>query len=279
VAGSGAVKVVSGFGVGATSQVLNVLALQATNLRLNRGLGRTATIEGVAPSWFFEVLRADLAMAEGLDVKSVSDGQVSGWLTARNLAFQFVGDWQTRSSGLPGNLSTMRWPGHVNVLLYPMGTWFESVSNVIEMGVLYPKEQLQVNRYTELFVEDAYAVGKRCNQSIHLQIPLCVNGGYGAPVTVTCTDTTTQNTLTISGGATGGTFTPSYAGRPTAPITYSASLPATTVKSAIVAIDDAYVAADFTVTGPNGGPYTIITPGGPLTVASALTPTGTATVS
>ena len=32
---------------------------------LKRGLSRTATIEGVAPSWFFEVLRADLALREG----------------------------------------------------------------------------------------------------------------------------------------------------------------------------------------------------------------------
>ena len=174
--------------VGGTSGILNSLALYATNLRMNRGLGRSATIEGVAPAWFHEVLRADIAMMEGLDTKFVTDSQIESFLTARNLAFQFVGDWQTRSAGFPGNLGTLAWPGHVDVMLYPAGTWFRSLSNIIEVGVMYPKEQLQVNRYTEFFTEDAIAVGKRCNVSANLRIPLKLNGGYGAPVDISYTD-------------------------------------------------------------------------------------------
>lgn len=165
--------------VGGTSGILNSLALYATNLRLHRGLGRSATIEGVAPSWFHEVLRADIAMMEGLDTKFVTDAQIQSFLTARNLAFQFVGDWQTRASGFPGHLNTLAWPGFVDVMLYPAGTWFRSLSNIIEVGVMYPKEQLQVNRYTEFFTEDAIAVGKRCNVSANLRIPLKVNGVSG----------------------------------------------------------------------------------------------------
>lgn len=165
--------------VGGTSGILNSLALYATNLRLHRGLGRSATIEGVAPSWFHEVLRADIAMMEGLDTKFVTDGQIQSFLTARNLAFQFIGDWQTRGTGFPGNLNTMVWPSFVDVILYPAGTWFRSLSNIIEVGVMYPKEQLQVNRYTEFFTEDAIAVGKRCNVSANLRLPLKVNGVSG----------------------------------------------------------------------------------------------------
>ena len=187
--GSGAPKVfAAAVQVGGTSGVLNALALYATNLRLNKGLGRTATIEGVAPSWFFEALRADMAMMEGIDTKSVSDGQISAWLSARNLAFQFVGDWQTRGIDMPGHLDTLQWPGSVDVIMYPAGTWFRSLSNIISVGVLYPKEQLQINRYTEFFTEDAIAVGKRCNVSVNLTIPLCVTGGYGAPVEVACSE-------------------------------------------------------------------------------------------
>ena len=143
----------------------------------------------MAPSWFHEALRADMAMMEGIDTKDVGDGQIAGWLASRNLAFQFVGDCaSTRDVGLPGHLGTLRWPGHVDVMHYPAGTWFRSLSNIIEVGVLYPKEQLQINRYTEFFTEDAIAIGKRCGVSANL-IPLCINGGYGAPVTITCTDT------------------------------------------------------------------------------------------
>ncbi|QGH80022.1 major capsid hexamer protein [Gordonia phage NHagos] len=187
VAGSTAITTIpAGAHIGAVASTLNVLALQAVNLRLNKGLSRTATIEGVAPSWFHEVLRADLAMQEGVATKSVSDAQITQWLTDRNIALQYVGDWQTRAAGLPGNLATVAWPSTVQVLLYPAGTWFRSMSNVIELGVMYPKEQLQVNRYTRFFTEDAIAVGKRCNQSLVVTVPICVSGAIGARQTVTC---------------------------------------------------------------------------------------------
>ena len=180
VNGSGAPVVIPPTSVmGSVASVLNSLALMATNLRLNKGLSRTATIEGVAPSWFAEVLRADLAYREGIDVFAVTDAQITGWLSARNIALQFVGDWQTRVAGKPGNLATVQWPGTVNILLYPAGTWFRSMSNVIELGVMYPKEQLQVNRFTRMFTEDAIAVGKRCNQSINVTIPLHGGGEIG----------------------------------------------------------------------------------------------------
>ena len=179
----------AGLQVGGTSGVHNSLALYATNLRFHRGLSRSATIEGVAPAWFHEVLRADIAMMEGLDTKFVTDGQIQSFLSARNLAFQFVGDWQTRAEGLPGHLDTLAWPSYVDVMLYPAGTWFRSLSNIIEVGVMYPKEQLQVNRYTEFFTEDAIAVGKRCNVSANLRLPLKLNGGYGASVEIAYSST------------------------------------------------------------------------------------------
>ena len=186
VAGSTAVTIPVDAQIAAGSSVLNSLALMATNLRLNRGLGRTATIEGVAPSWLHEVIRADLANQQGIDTKAVTDTQIDSWLAARNIALQFVGDWQTRGAGLPGNLTTVVYPGTVNVLLYPAGTWFRSLSNVIELGVMYPKEQLQVNRYTQFFTEDAIAVGKRCNQSLNVTVPICPSGAIGERQTIAC---------------------------------------------------------------------------------------------
>ena len=184
VAGSGAEIVIPATTtLGAIASVLNSLALVATNIRLKRGLSRTATIEGVAPSWFHEVLRADLAMrAGGIEVFAVTDAQIDAALRARNISLQFVGDWQTREAGKPGNLATVEWPESVNVLLYPAGTWFRSMSNVIELGVMYPKEQLQVNRFTRMFTEDALAVGKRCGESVNVKLTLDVSGAVGQAV-------------------------------------------------------------------------------------------------
>lgn len=186
VAGSGAAKVIPPTSVlGSVASVLNSLALVATNLRLKRGLARNATIEGIAPSWFFEVLRADLAMRQGTDTFAVTDGQILAWLSARNIQLQFVGDWQTRSVGLPGHMDTLVWPETVDIVMYPAGTWFRSMSNVIELGVMYPKEQLQVNRFTRMFTEDAIAVGKRCGESALVRVPLDVSGAFGEQVRAT----------------------------------------------------------------------------------------------
>lgn len=179
VNGSTLVTIPADSQIAAGSSILNALDLMAVNLRIDKGLGRTATIEGVAPVWLHSVIRADLANQEGVESKNVTDAQITGWLTGRNIALQYVGDWQTREPGLPGNLSTVRYPGDVYVLMYPAGTWFRSLSNVIELGVMYPKEQLQVNRYTRFFTEDAIAVGKRCNASLLVNIPINPSGAIG----------------------------------------------------------------------------------------------------
>lgn len=189
VAGSTVKTVQPDTQIGTVSSVLNAIALQAYNLRDDRGLARGSTIELVAPNWLPEVIRADLAMTEGLDTKAVSDGQITAWFAARNIAPQFVGQWQAGSggnAGAPGDLNCVEWPTSVNVLMYPSGTWFRSMAPVIELGVQYPRELLQYNRYTRFFTEDSFALGKRCNHSLNVSIPICVNGAISDRVGITC---------------------------------------------------------------------------------------------
>lgn len=280
VAGSGTPKIIpsQALSVGATSSVLNGLALQATNLRLQRGVARNATIEGVAPSWFSEVVRADLAIQEGTDTKNVTDGQINSWLTARNISLQYVADWQSRGVGQPGHLDTVQWPNQVNVLMYPAGTWFRAMQNVIELGVMYPKEQLQVNRYTRFFTEDSIAVGKRCEHSINVQLPLCVNGAIGERIEVSCNADPGDNTFTLTNTATGGQFKLSLNGKDTTDLAFGADN--ATIKAALVALDDGYAAADFTVTGATQSPKSIVAPKelGAVTVKAGTTPASGGTV-
>jgi hypothetical protein len=68
-------------------------------------------------------------------------------------------------------------------------------------------------------------------------------------------------TVTIAGGATGGTFTLGYKNQTTALITYSAGLTSATVNTAFQLLST--VGANCTVTGSAGGPY-IFTFSGPL---------------
>lgn len=69
---------------------------------------------------------------------------------------------------------------------------------------------------------------------------------------------TTSYTVAL-GAPSAGNFTLTLNGRTTANIAYNAT--AAAVKSAIVALDDGIEAADVTVTGSNGGPYTVTVPG------------------
>ncbi|WP_166905925.1 major capsid protein [Mycobacterium sp. DL440] len=187
VAGSGTAKVVPADSVlGATSSVLNGLALQAANLRYNKGLKGDATIEGVAPVWFREVLRADLALREGKDTLAVTNAEIDNWLAVRDIYLQYVVDWQTRGSGQPGNMATLVYPATVQVMLFPAGTWFRTLNNIITLGVQYPLQQLVLNQYTHIFTEDSFQVGKRCDQSILVTLPICISGAIGARQTVAC---------------------------------------------------------------------------------------------
>lgn len=70
------------------------------------------------------------------------------------------------------------------------------------------------------------------------------------------------------GAATAGTFTLTYRGNTTAAIQFNAN--STAVKAALVALDDGFVDKDWSVTGTTG-PWTITTPGGPLTGTGTLT--------
>jgi hypothetical protein len=97
--------------------------------------------------------------------------------------------------------------------------------------------------------------------------------------------TSAEQTVTIEGVPTGGTFTLSFKGQTTAPIVFDASAAngPGSVKSALAALPDS---PEVNVTGPAGGPYTVSffgSDGGvaePAIIAdgSGLTPSGSVTV-
>ncbi|MFI8085942.1 hypothetical protein ACIF6L_34770 [Kitasatospora sp. NPDC086009] len=84
-------------------------------------------------------------------------------------------------------------------------------------------------------------------------IPLgrLTESGLYAPYTGPSSET---QTVTITGGPTGGTFTLTFAGQSTAAIAYNAT--AAAVKAALEALNN-IAAGDITVTGNAGGPYTV----------------------
>ncbi|MBA4858063.1 major capsid protein [Nocardia farcinica] len=235
--------------LGATGSFLNSLALRAAVIRQKERKAHDAPIEGVTEAWMLDVAKADMANQQGRDVKSVTDQQVDQWLADRNIFMQWVQHWQ------PLPEASVVWPTSVQVLLYPRGTWYRHLSQVIEVGTLYDKAMLQKNRYTELFVEDEYLVDKRCLTSEVITVPLCANGAVGARAELVCSSTTNEvQTVTITGSPTGGHFTLTFRGHTTDPIAHNAG--AAHVQLALAMLPS-IGAGNAAVSGVAGGPYTV----------------------
>ncbi|OXR39898.1 hypothetical protein B7C42_08044 [Nocardia cerradoensis] len=204
--------------IGAAGALLNSLALRATMIRQQERLPHDAIIEGVIPAYALEVVKADMTFQQGLDVKAVTDQQIDAWLASKNIRMQWVQHWQ------PLPTASVRWPNKVQALLYPAGAFVQHLENVIEVGALFDKAQLQKNRYTELFTEDEYAVDKRCRVSEIVEVPLCVNGSVAAREQITCSAPANEvQAITITGSPTGGTWTATFKGDTTKPIAYNAT--------------------------------------------------------
>lgn len=164
--------------IGAYAAFLDVVEFEANRLRLKEARPIDSTVEGFAPWWLPAAFRADMNYRDGKPLQTLTDEQINADLAARNIRLQWV-DWQTRGAGQPGDDAVFRYPATADVALYPAGTYFRALDNVIELGGLYDKAQLQKNRYTELFTEDAFLVGKRGLYSSRVTVPISVNGQVG----------------------------------------------------------------------------------------------------
>ena len=244
--------------LGATTGILNGLHQRAKNIQIKT---RKKTIEGIAPIWFRDVLKADLANRDGLDSLNVTDADVDRWLADRDIYLQYEGTWQSLTAGQPGDYNTSWWPGSVDVVLYPAGTFWRVLDNVLKVGVMYDIDMLTKNRELVGFVEDEFQVGKTASDPSHLiRIPLCVNGAVGAREHIDCSAeyaTTVTKTVTTTGTPTGGTFTLKFSanGTPSGTIAYNAS--ASTVDTTLTAIDDNVTAAGDITTGGGALPTAV----------------------
>lgn len=187
------------FGPGATAYTLEAIELQVEWLRYRHRLGLDTTIEMVAPAWMRGILRADLSKRMGVDMLSVTNQMLVSYLALRGVRVQFVVDWQdafcdAENSAIPdspmfggGTAPQTAWPESVKILLYPAGTYFMARMDIINLeGGLLDSTLLRKNERMVLFTEEAMAVGKRCYESLAVEIPLCPSGQTGSGAWVNC---------------------------------------------------------------------------------------------
>jgi hypothetical protein len=159
------------------SYALDSLEWEAVAMRQKFHLGRTATIELVAPFWYKNLVRMDIGRRNGQDWNSVTDAQVDAAFTSRNLKVQWVLDLQdlTVAAGTQTAI-----PATANILMYPAGTWNKGGSEIISLDAVYDSVGLEGNVYTGLFVEESVLALQRCTETWQFNVPTCASGLTGA---------------------------------------------------------------------------------------------------
>jgi hypothetical protein len=162
-----------------TSDLLDAIAIQATWFRYAYSLAPEATLEVVLPVWAKEVVRADLSRRTGVDMLAVSDSQIQSYFGVRNVAVQWVYDWQPFDN--TATTSGTKFPTSVEALIYPAGTFVKGGTPVIDLDTVYDTAGLTTNTYTAAFFEEGILVANRCATARRVAIALDVKGGSGFP--------------------------------------------------------------------------------------------------
>lgn len=173
---------------GATAPLLTALELQAQHYRTVSRMSPNASLEGVFPMWTRGLLRADLARRQGVDMISVSDAQINGWLAERNINAQFVYNFHDLEGESTELLS---YPDEVPFLLYAAGTWVRGSQDVITLDTVYDSQTLRQNDYTALFTEEGYLVAQRGHDSRFVTVPVCPSGSTHIGEVIACNGTIT----------------------------------------------------------------------------------------
>lgn len=191
---------VSASGIGSVSDsVMDRLGLLIAWMRERYKMAMNATLEGVLPAWFKTYIKADIARKNNRPFSSVTDAEVDDLFAAYATRIQWVYDTEgivedaSLGNGTPteGGLPMPgEWPGAVEMVFFPSGSWVLGQQDVITLDAMYDSTKLSQNKYTSLFLEEGWLLLNRCNRSFRVRLEgLCRNGGVGAPVTITCPET------------------------------------------------------------------------------------------
>lgn len=168
-----AVAVPNGFGN--ALDVLNILEVIALGERQRNFMSTTATLEVLLPHWVKTVIRIDLSNRAGVEVSTVTDAQIDGYFTARNLRVQWLNAYQDIALDPTSGLA-LTLPDSVEAIIYPAGTYVRGVSDVISLDTIYDSVNLKKNDYVHLFVEQGVLMTNPCGDGKRVSIPLVANG-------------------------------------------------------------------------------------------------------
>lgn len=161
----------------AYQQVLSGLDLGATDYRARYGMCTDDVLEVVAPYWLRNVIRADLAWRNGVELLSVADAAINQFFTDRNLAVQWVSDWQVRGASQFGNATPMTaWPTTVDVMIFAAGTFLHGNGMTLDLGVIRDSVLNAENDHTAAWSEECHLIARVGHESRQYRITFSVMG-------------------------------------------------------------------------------------------------------
>jgi len=161
----------------AFQQILSGIDLGATDYRARYGMCIDDVLEVIAPYWLRNVIRADLAWRTGVDLLSVDDTEINAFFTDRNLAVQWVNDWQVRGSGQFGNVTPMTaWPTTADIMIYAAGTFLHGNGMSLDLGVIRDSVLNAENDFTAAWSEECHLIARVGHESRQYRITFSVMG-------------------------------------------------------------------------------------------------------
>ena len=168
----------------AAPRIFNAAALAATDYRARYGMALEDVLEIVLPAWVREVIRADMAWKAGVDLTEVTNAEIDGKFTVRNVRPQWVDDWQVRGASQFGNSSAMTvWPTTVDFLLFAAGTFLHGNGMSLDLGVVRDSVLNETNDHTAAWSEEAHLIARVGHESRRYTVPFTVKGSTGELLT------------------------------------------------------------------------------------------------
>lgn len=157
---------------------LDGVALGATDYRAKYAMGINSVLEVVLPYWSKEVIRADLAWRQGVDLLSVPDSSIQSFFADRNVRAQFVNDWQVRGASQFGNATTAMtaWPTTANFMIYAAGTFVKGNGLTLDLGVVRDSTLNAENDHTAAWSEECHLIARVGHESRNYALTFSVNG-------------------------------------------------------------------------------------------------------
>ena len=156
----------------AAGSILNAIDLQVADYRSQYRMSVNSVLEAVFPLWTRELMRADLAMRNGVALTNVSDDDLAAHFSVRKVRPQFVHDYQP----LYGMGAAVEWPASVSFLLYAAGSYVRGDGGTIDLGVVRDSVLNATNDYTAAWTEQLYLVAKVGPAAREVEVTLSVDG-------------------------------------------------------------------------------------------------------